>query len=64
MTFSLHQGGVEMLSQIAHGQSPNIHPLAHLLGTYADFTLFQKLHIFYSWSKTASCNSIPPLSSK
>ena len=33
MTFSLHQGGIIMSSQITHTQSSNIHPLAHILET-------------------------------
>ena len=35
MTISLHQGGVVMSSQVIHTQSSNIHPLAHILDTYA-----------------------------
>ena len=35
MTFSLCQGGVVMSSQITYTQSSNIHPLAHILDTWA-----------------------------
>ena len=35
MTAFLHQVGVVMPSQITYTQSSNIHPLAHILGTYA-----------------------------
>lgn len=35
MTFSAHQEGVVMLSQIMCAKSSNIHTLAHILGTWA-----------------------------
>ena len=35
MTFTLHKGRVVMSSQITHTQSPNMHPLAHILDTWA-----------------------------
>ena len=34
ITFSLHQGIVDMSSLITHGQILGIHPLAHILGNY------------------------------
>ena len=47
MTFSLHQGGVVMSSQITDTQSSHIHPLAHMLDTctfifssYVRFTVY------------------------
>ena len=42
MTFSIHQGGVVMSSQITHTQSSNIHPLAHILDICA--------LVFSSWA--------------
>ena len=43
MTVSLHQGGVVMSSQITHAII-NIHPLAHILDTYA--LIFSSCAIF------------------
>ena len=47
MTFSLHQGGVVISSQISHTQSFNTYPIAHILDTsvlifssYALFTVY------------------------
>ena len=57
MTFSLHQGGVVMSSQIMHTQLFNIYPLAHILGTSA---LISVVSPFPQFTPTASGNGIPP----
>ena len=48
MTFSLHQGGVVMSSQITH-TIINIHPLAHILDICA--LIFCSCTFFYSLSQ-------------
>ena len=52
MTFSLHQGGIVMSSQITHTQLSNIHSLAHILdicslmfNSCVLFSLFQRHHV-------------------
>ena len=58
MTFSLHQGGVVMLSQIAHAQSSDIHPLARRLGICS---LISIIVLFLQFTPSASCNGIAAL---
>ena len=48
MTFSLHQGGVVMSSQITHARSPNIHPLASTLGTSVFISVVAPLFTVYT----------------
>ena len=57
MTFSLHQEGVVMWSQITH--TINIHPLAKTLDTWA--LIFSSCGLL-QFIPTGSCNGIPPLS--
>ena len=57
MTFSLYQGRVVMSSQIAHTQSFNKHPLAHILDTSA--LIFSSCALL-QFTPTASCDGIPP----
>ena len=58
MTFSLHQGGVVMSSQITHTQSSKIHPLAHTYLTPAPW--FSVVVPFLQFIPTASRNGILP----
>ena len=49
MTFSLHEGGVVMSSQIMHTQSPNTHPLDHILDICGIVKLKNKLSNTFDW---------------
>ena len=57
MSFSLHQGGVVISSQITHTQSSNVHPLAHIVDTcnliFSSCALFTVYHnLIMKWHPT------------
>ena len=59
MTFSLHQGGVVMSSQITRTHIIKIHLLSHILDHELRFSVVAP---FLQFITIASCNGTPPLS--